>query len=194
MGFSLIRKKGKLAKMTTSDIVSFVTFVARCHLSSLVVFRCHSLYLDVSLVCLFINDQNFRGFLENLFEYCFLNIIVTVNFVSDLNISVSTTLKYYHNEALNKKLKLMGGAMKYFSKNIQGREIFSSMFSWDTKFFWKICKTLRPPSYILITGAQLGGRREASPALFWKSKKSALISGKKALILTNLGLNRPFKM
>ena len=156
--------------MTASDIVSFVTFVARCHLSSLVVFRCHSLYLDVSLVCLFINDQNFRGFLENLFEYCFLNIIVTVNFVSDLNISVSTTLKYYHNEALNKKLKLMGGAMKYFSKNIQGREIFSSMFSWDTKFFWKICKTLRPPSYILITGAQLGGGGRR-PLPFFENRK-----------------------
>ena len=25
-----------------------------------------------------------RGFLENLFEYCFLNIIVNVNFFSDL--------------------------------------------------------------------------------------------------------------
>ena len=73
--------------------------------------------------------------MDNLFEYCFLNIIVTVNFVSDLNISVSTTLKYYHKEALNKKLKLMGGAMKYFSRKLQGHEIFSSMFSWDTKFF-----------------------------------------------------------
>ena len=28
--------------------------------------------------------KNIRGFLENLFEYCFLNIIVNVNFFSDL--------------------------------------------------------------------------------------------------------------
>ena len=28
--------------------------------------------------------KNIRCFLENLFEYCFLNIIVNVNFFSDL--------------------------------------------------------------------------------------------------------------
>ena len=28
--------------------------------------------------------KNIRGSLENLFEYCFLNIIVNVNFFSDL--------------------------------------------------------------------------------------------------------------
>ena len=28
--------------------------------------------------------KTLRGFLENLFEYCFLNIIVNVNFLSDL--------------------------------------------------------------------------------------------------------------
>ena len=116
--------------------------------------------------------------MENLFEYCFLNIIVTVNFVSDLNISVSTTLKYYHKEALNKKLKLMGGAMKYFSKKLQGHEIFSSMFSWDTKFFWKICKTLRPPSYILNTSAQLGGGGGV-PCPFLKIEKTFPDFGKK---------------
>ena len=64
---------------------------------------------------------------ENLIEYYFLNIIVKVNFLSDLNIAVSTTLKYNHKQALNKKLKLMGGAMKYFPENLLGHEIFSSM-------------------------------------------------------------------
>ena len=39
--------------------------------------------------------KNIRGFSENLFEYYFLNIIVNVNFVSDLNITLGTTLKYY---------------------------------------------------------------------------------------------------
>ena len=39
--------------------------------------------------------KNIRGFLETLFEYYFLNIIVNVNFFSDLNlnITVNTTLK-----------------------------------------------------------------------------------------------------
>ena len=81
--------------------------------------------------------KNTRGFLENLFEYYFLNIIVNVNFVSDLNITLSTTLKYYHKQAINKKLKLMGRAMKYFAKNLLGHEIFSSMVSWATKFCLK---------------------------------------------------------
>ena len=41
-------------------------------------------------------------FFENLIEYYFLNIIVNVNFFSDFNITVSTTLKYHHTQALNK--------------------------------------------------------------------------------------------
>ena len=55
--------------------------------------------------------KNIRGFLENLFEYYFMNIIVNVTFLNDLNITVITTLKYYHKEPLNKKLKLMGETM-----------------------------------------------------------------------------------
>ena len=45
--------------------------------------------------------KNIRGFLENLFEYYFLNIIVNVNFFSDLKfeITVSTTLKYCYKKA-----------------------------------------------------------------------------------------------
>ena len=40
--------------------------------------------------------KNFRGFLEILFEYYFLNIIVNIKFLSDLkfNITVTTALKY----------------------------------------------------------------------------------------------------
>ena len=56
---SLIRKKEELAEMAT-----------RCHSSyhsyslvvSLVVIRCHSLSLDVPLVCLFINDISIEAF------------------------------------------------------------------------------------------------------------------------------------
>ena len=50
VSFSVIREKEKIAKMTTG-----------CHSLSLVeplvVSRCHSLSLDVSLVCLFINER-----------------------------------------------------------------------------------------------------------------------------------------
>ena len=70
-------------------------------------------------------------FLDNLFEYYeysnILNIVVNINFCSDLNITVSTNFKYYHKQALNKKLKLMGRAMKYFPEKLLGHEILSSM-------------------------------------------------------------------
>ena len=83
--------------------------------------------------------KNIRGFLENLFEYSFLNIIVNINFFSDLKIeiTVSTTLKCYYKKTLNKKLKLSGGAMKYFPKQLLGYEIYRSMVSWATKRFLK---------------------------------------------------------
>ena len=34
-----------------------------------------------------------------------------------MNSTVSTSLKYCYKKALNKKLQLMGGAMKYFPRN-----------------------------------------------------------------------------
>ena len=37
--------------------------------------------------------KDIRDFFRNLFEYYILNIIVNVNFFSDWNITVSTTLK-----------------------------------------------------------------------------------------------------
>ena len=83
--------------------------------------------------------KSIRGILENLFEYYFVNIFVNVSFFSDLklNITVSSTLKYCCKKALYKKLKLMGGAMKYFPKILMGHEIFRSMVSWATNFFLK---------------------------------------------------------
>ena len=41
----------------------------------------------------------------------------------NLNITLTNTLKYCYKEALNKKLKLMGGAMKYFPKKLLGHGI-----------------------------------------------------------------------
>ena len=83
--------------------------------------------------------KNITDFLENLFEYSFLNIIVNINFFSDLKIeiTVSTTLKCCYKKALNKKLKLSGGAMKYFPKRLLGYEIFRPMVSWAMKRFSK---------------------------------------------------------
>ena len=73
--------------------------------------------------------KNIRGFLENLTDN-FLNIIVNVNFFGNLKFELlSTTLKYCYKQALNKELKLIEGAMKYFSKKLLGHEIFRSMIS-----------------------------------------------------------------
>ena len=52
--------------------------------------------------------KNIRGFLENLFECYFLNIIVNVNFFNDLKFECYS--EYYPAillQSLNKKLKLM---------------------------------------------------------------------------------------
>ena len=64
--------------------------------------------------------KNIRGFLENLFEYYFLNIIVNVNFFSDLK------FKYY---------------CEYYQK-LLGHKIFRSMVSWASKFLFE--KFLKP--------------------------------------------------
>ena len=45
-----------------------------------------------------------------------------------------------------------------------------------------------------LSGLQRGGWGEASPALFWKLKNSALILEDKALIVSIIALNLPFKM
>ena len=89
-----------------------------------------------------------KEFLENLIEYCFLNIIVNVNPFSDLNlnITVSTTLKYCYKKTLNNKLNLIGGAMKYFSKKLLKHEIFRSMVSWTMKFFFEKFENTPPPA------------------------------------------------
>ena len=71
--------------------------------------------------------------MENCSEYYCLNIIVNISSFSPLNNNVNTTLKYYRKPALNEKLKLMGGAMKYFAKKLLGHVIFSSMIPWATK-------------------------------------------------------------
>ena len=59
--------------------------------------------------------KNIRGFSENLFKYYILNIIVNVNFVSDLNITVNTT-----QESLKQETKIDLRGHEIFSKKITG--------------------------------------------------------------------------
>ena len=74
--------------------------------------------------------------MENFYEYYYcLNIIVSINSFSALNITVNTTMKYYQNQALNKKLKLIGVTMKFIWKKLLCHEIFSSMVTWATSYF-----------------------------------------------------------
>ena len=83
--------------------------------------------------------KNIRGFLKNLLEYYFLNIIVNINFFSDLKFEYYC--EYYPEillqESLKVKTKIDGKAMKFFPKKILGHEIFRSMVSWATNSFLK---------------------------------------------------------
>ena len=75
--------------------------------------------------------------MENFFEYYYLNVIENINTIAAKNISVNTTLKCYYSQDLNEKPKLMGRAMKCFSKKLLGYEIFSYMVCWTAKFYLK---------------------------------------------------------
>ena len=45
------------------------------------------------------------------------DIIVNISYFCDMNVTVNTILKYYHKQALNKKLELMRKVIKYFGQN-----------------------------------------------------------------------------
>ena len=80
----------------------------------------------------------FYGFMVNMVFYgeCYcLNIIVNISCFSPLNTSLNTILEYYCKQAINKKLKLMGGAKTFFMKNLLDHEIFRSLIPWATKYF-----------------------------------------------------------
>ena len=55
---------------------------------------------------------------STIYESCCLNIIANISSFSVLNISVNTIFKYYVNQSVNDKLKLIGGSIKYFLKNV----------------------------------------------------------------------------
>ena len=68
------------------------------------------------------------NFFDYFFQVLFVNVtfwillsILLLTLFSDFNISVSTThLKYYNSQGLTARLKLIGGAMKYFLKKLLG--------------------------------------------------------------------------
>ena len=66
--------------------------------------------------------KNIRAFLENLFEYYFLNIIVNVNFFSDLKFEYYC--EYYPEillrESLKQETKIDGRGHEIFSEKITG--------------------------------------------------------------------------
>ena len=90
--------------------------------------------------------------MENSREYYCLNIIVNISSFSTSNTTVKSTLKQYRKQPLNKKLKLMGGAIKFFTKKLLGHEIFSFMVPWVVRHFLKnLLDPLAtpPPTYLI---------------------------------------------
>ena len=75
--------------------------------------------------------------MENSGEYYCLSIIMNISSFSPLNTNVNTALKNYLKQDLNIKVKLIRGNMKFFTKNLLGQEIFSSMIPWATNYFLK---------------------------------------------------------
>ena len=75
--------------------------------------------------------------MENSREFYCSNIIVNISSFSLSNTNVNTTVKYYHKQALNKKIKLLERAMNFFTKKLQGHEVFSSMIFCAIKYFLK---------------------------------------------------------
>ena len=58
----------------------------------------------------------------------------------NLNVTVSTTLKYCYKSGLNKELKLMEGAMKYFLKNYWAMNYLGLWSPGAANFFFSLVK------------------------------------------------------
>ena len=97
--------------------------------------------------------KNIRGLLEvGEFNWLFSEYYCECQLLWSFEIWIllGTTLKHCYKWAFNKKLKLMGGAMKYVLEKLLDHEILRSMVFWATKnFFEKIVNPSDPPSYIL---------------------------------------------
>ena len=62
--------------------------------------------------------KNIRSFLDNLFEYCFLNTIVSVNFFSDLKFECYPEILL--QVSLKLETKIDGRGHEIFSEKITG--------------------------------------------------------------------------
>ena len=83
--------------------------------------------------------KNITDFLEILFEYHFLNIIMNVNSFSDLKFE-----RYCEcypgillQVSLKQETKIDGMDHEIFSEKLLGHKIVRSMVSWATNFFMK---------------------------------------------------------
>ena len=79
----------------------------------------------------------FHGELQWILLFYCLNINVNISSFSPLINNVNTTLKYFHKQALNKKLKLMGRAMKYFTKKFWAMDYLALWSPGLRNNFWK---------------------------------------------------------
>ena len=88
--------------------------------------------------------------MENAYKYKYLIIVMSINSFSALNITVNTVMKYYHNRALNKKLKLMGVTMNFLGERLQG---LNNLALWSTvlRFFFYFEKFVKPSAPLLHT-------------------------------------------
>ena len=85
--------------------------------------------------------KNIRGFFGE-FNWLFSEYYYECQLLWWLEIWIllSTTLKYCYKQALSKELKLMGGAMNYFSKKYWTVKYFGLWSPGLRNIFWKICK------------------------------------------------------
>ena len=117
--------------------------------------------------------NNWRFLSSIICEYYSLNIIVNPNSFSTLNIYLNNTLKYYDSHALNVKLKLMEGAMIFFSKKLQAMKYLALRSTGLQNIFWKICKPSgSPPTYLMYTPLHVTCYCKISKPLWGTVKRS----------------------
>ena len=135
------------------------------HCCMLNILRYEKIFGEIDEPIASLHDPSSDGIFHSEFIFLFMLYLcewillwmLTSLVIWNLNITVSTTLKYCYKKALNWKLKLIGGVMKHFPKKLRVHEIFRCMVSCllgNEIFFEKNVKpslSLSPPpfSYIL---------------------------------------------
>ena len=133
-----------IKKLHRRYLLCILTFYIRlCFLKTLETFYFFKMFYTIRLLKSVISLKYFASFYSS-------NIVLEIQSLSHLTYWIlfywiqskpcntcSTTMKYCYKQALNKKLELMGGTMKYFLKKLLGHEIFRSMVTRATKNFLK---------------------------------------------------------